>query len=176
MHVSVVMMASMSVSKGLPLWQLAGVAGVERSEIRGWTCFFSAVGVMVSEAKVSCDGFWMRRVVVVSTVRPTFSEVLLWKLEVIVGRDVQVADGGNYMVDKVPGSVGLELGASRVSCVKTRLYRGAGRELERVSRWNEVLLGKTREQGKRVEIGKVADPPGCASARRCARRGWQGTD
>lgn len=87
LHVSVVMMASMSVSKGLLLWQLAGVAGVERSEVRGCTCVFSAVGGMMSEASVSWDGFWMRRVVVVSTVRPTFSGLSLQKLEAMVSKD-----------------------------------------------------------------------------------------
>jgi hypothetical protein len=71
LHVSVVVIiASMSVSKGLACRELAGV---EMSDVLGTTWLFSAVGVAGSDANVSWEGFWTRRVDVVSTVKPTFS-------------------------------------------------------------------------------------------------------
>jgi len=54
LHVSVVMIASMSVSKGFAWCELAGV---ETFEVRGTILVFSAEGVMTSEVSVSCEGF-----------------------------------------------------------------------------------------------------------------------
>jgi len=89
--VVVVIIASMSVSKGFAWCELDGV---ERSDGRGSTFVFSAEGVITSEPNVSCEGFGTSRVVV-STVKPDFS---------CVEAMVTMCDGNRWEIGSLAGS------------------------------------------------------------------------